>query len=591
MKSTSEILERISNSSANHKEGVFNRLYRYLMREDIYYAAYQKLYANKGATTKGIDNDTSDGFGDKYVKNLIKDLKELTYKAKPVRREYIKKQNGKMRPLGIPSFRDKLLQEVIRQILESIYEPTFSKYSHGFRPGKSCHSALKQLECNFTGAIWFIEGDIKGCFDNIDHKKLIEILEIKIKDSKFINIIREFLKAGYIEDFKYNRTFSGTPQGGILSPILANIYLNELDKKVMKIKDEFDKLYNPKWTKEYSSAMKKCSTLKKKIQQAETETEKEQYIDNLRMIQRMKIQLPAKARINKKIAYVRYADDWLIGVCGDKSDSESIKAMIGEFLSDEMKLELSEEKTLITHSSNRVRFLGYNISVRRNNEIRKKSNGVKARTLNYKVELTIPFKDRIERFLFERGVIKQTENGKFKPIHRPYLLNLPDHEIVEKYNSEVRGICNFYRLACDYHLIKYFGFLMEYSCLKTLANKHKSSTKKIINNNRHGNTWGIDYITKTGKKTKYFVKTYDCKAGYNDNIPPAKFHSKLYSIQVRLNKKKCELCAKYESTNYEVHTVKSLKELSGKSEWEKLMLKKHRKTLILCEDCHNAIHR
>ena len=240
MKPTSEILERINRSSTEHKDGVFTRLYRYLLREDIYYAAYQKLYANRGATTKGINNDTADGFSEKYVQTLIQELKEGTYRANPVRREYIPKKNGKMRPLGIPSFRDKLLQEVVRMILEAIYEPVFDSHSHGFRPNRSCHTALRQISSEFTGITWFIEGDIKGCFDNIDHEVLISILGRKIKDSKFLNIIRQFLKAGYVENWEYNKTYSGTPQGGICSPILANIYLNELDKKFEEIKARFD---------------------------------------------------------------------------------------------------------------------------------------------------------------------------------------------------------------------------------------------------------------------------------------------------------------------------------------------------------------
>ena len=240
MKPTSEILERIAKSSTEHKDGVFTRLYRYLLREDIYYAAYQKLYANRGATTKGIDDDTADGFSAHYIKELIHDLENGIYRANPVRREYIPKKNGKMRPLGIPSFRDKLLQEAVRMILEAIYEPVFDDHSHGFRPNRSCHTALRQISSDFTGVVWFIEGDITGCFDNIDHEILIDILARKIKDSKFLNVIRQFLKAGYVENWKYNKTYSGTPQGGIVSPILANIYLNELDQKFNEIKKRFD---------------------------------------------------------------------------------------------------------------------------------------------------------------------------------------------------------------------------------------------------------------------------------------------------------------------------------------------------------------
>ena len=279
MKPTSEILERIEKCSSEHKDGVFTRLYRYLLREDIYYAAYQKLYANKGATTQGIDNDTADGFSDFYVKELIQSLKDGTYKANPVRREYIPKKNGKLRPLGIPTFRDKLLQEVVRMILEAIYEPVFDSHSHGFRPGKSCHTALRQISSDFTGVVWFIEGDIQGCFDNINHEKLIEILSRKIKDSRFLNIIRQFLKAGYIENWKYNATYSGSPQGGICSPILANIYLNELDKKFREIAERFDKPRSAYQTPEYHAASKELKRLSYWIDHTADEAARQELID------------------------------------------------------------------------------------------------------------------------------------------------------------------------------------------------------------------------------------------------------------------------------------------------------------------------
>ena len=315
MKPTSEILERIEKCSSEHKDGVFTRLYRYLLREDIYYAAYQKLYANKGATTQGIDDDTADGFSDFYIKELIQSLKDGTYKANPVRRGYIPKKNGKLRPLGIPSFRDKLLQEVVRMILEAIYEPVFDSHSHGFRPGKSCHTALRQISSDFTGVVWFIEGDIQGCFDNINHEKLIEILSRKIKDSRFLNIIRQFLKAGYIENWKYNATYSGSPQGGICSPILANIYLNELDKKFREIAERFDKPRSAYQTPEYHTASKELKRLSYWIDHTDNEAERQELIDQHKAQKKAMRNLPCKPADNKKFTFVRYADDWLAGVC------------------------------------------------------------------------------------------------------------------------------------------------------------------------------------------------------------------------------------------------------------------------------------
>jgi len=590
MKPTSEILERMSKSSTEHPDGIFTRLYRYLLREDIYYAAYQKLYANKGAATKGTDNDTADGFGDKYVKILIAELENGTYRAKPVRRQYIKKANGKMRPLGIPSFRDKLLQEAIRQILEAIYEPVFSDRSHGFRPNRSCHTCIKQLKIEFTGVVWFIEGDIKGCFDNIDHEVLIGILRKKVKDSKLVNIIRQFLKAGYVENWKHNRTYSGTPQGGILSPILANIYLSELDKKVADIKTGFDKPRSAEQTEVYHEKSKEIKRLTSRLRWEQDKQRRQELINNLKTCKKELLKIPCKPQDNKRLVYVRYADDWLIGICGNKTDCEAVKAQIGDYLGDTLKLELSAEKTLITHSSERVRFLGYDISVRRSQEVKGCKNGKKARSLNYRVELLVPLKDKIEKFMFAKGAVVQTADGKLKPMHRPYLLNHSDSEIVEHYNAETRGICNYYCLAVNYHTLDYFCYLMEYSCLKTLANKHKSSVAKMWDKYREGKTWSVPYMTKAGAKRVRPVKIADCKKGLvNDAIPYQSKFPKRRTIQERLNARVCELCGDKNADMYEIHHVSSLKEL-GNSDWETVMKLKRRKTLAVCGKCHARIH-
>lgn len=201
MKSTMEILTKLQENSQKNHDEIFTRLYRYLLRPDIYFIAYQHLYSNKGAGTKGVNDDTADRFSEQYVTAIIEALRTGSYEPKPVRRTYIQKKNGKLRPLGLPVFADKLVQEAIRMILEAIYEPIFSIYSHGFRPGRSCHTALAMIKHEFTGAKWFIEGDIKGCFDNIDHSTLIGVLNRKIKDARFPNLIRMFLKAGYKQKF------------------------------------------------------------------------------------------------------------------------------------------------------------------------------------------------------------------------------------------------------------------------------------------------------------------------------------------------------------------------------------------------------
>jgi group II intron reverse transcriptase/maturase len=242
VQTTTETLERIGKNSSANRDEIFTRLYRYMLRPDIYFAAYGKLYANKGAATKGVNEDTADGFSESKIADIIETLSNESYKPMPVRRTYIPKKSGpaKKRPLGLPAFTDKLVQEALRMILEAVYEPIFLNSSHGFRPKRSCHTALASLKWEFSGARWFIEGDIKACFDSISHEVLIGLLNNKIKDVRIINLIRKFLKAGYLEDWRYNKTYSGTPQGGIISPLLANICLHELDKFMMRLKSEFD---------------------------------------------------------------------------------------------------------------------------------------------------------------------------------------------------------------------------------------------------------------------------------------------------------------------------------------------------------------
>ena len=592
MKPTSEILERINKCSTDHPDGVFTRLYRYLLREDMYYVAYQKLYSNQGAVTPGTDNDTADGFSKEYVQRLITELADGSFVPKPVRREYIPKANGKLRPLGIPSFRDKLLQEVVRSILEVIYEPIFLDQSHGFRPDRSVHTALSQMECSFRSVKWFIEGDIKGCFDNIDHAVLIKTLEIKIKDSKFINIIRAFLKAGYVEDFVYHSTISGTPQGGIISPILANIYLHELDKFVMKLKEGFDSPASSRLTPEYLRLAKRRQTLQKKVDRA-VGSEREEALREFKQVCKEKFKTPCKLCDDKKLVYCRYADDFLIGVSGSQEDCVAIRESIRAFLADEYKLELSIEKTKITHSSERVRFLGYDVAVRRNQEVKRRSDGRKLRSLNYSVELTIPLEDKIMKYLFKNDVIYQCQNGEIRHCAIPRLRHLPDVDIVNRYNWQFRGICNFYCLAANYLCLNYFRYLMEYSCLKTLASKHNSSSKKIRTKYCLGDSWGIPYETKKGSKYAKLATLDECKAGkmmvdHDPWVYSARSIKKIGLIK-RLESGHCELCG-VNSDSCKVFHAGKMKNLKSNTEWGRRMLHMRRKTLIVCPDCYKKIH-
>jgi len=598
MKPTTTILDRIKTNSRNNKEEIFTRLYRYMLRPDLYYIAYKNLYANKGAGTKGVDDDTADGFSIEKVEKIIQSLSDETYTPKPVRREYIqkkgnsKKKNTKKRQLGIPTFTDKLVQEVLRMILEAVYEPTFSRHSHGFRPSKNCHTALKSLKKEFTGVTWFIEGDIKACFDSIDHQTLVGIVSSKIKDARLIKLLWKFLKAGYMENWRYHSTHSGCPQGGIASPILSNIYLNELDKFAENTAKEFCKPRNRVNTPEYDKISGAMAKTKKQIKTA-VGYEKTELLKQLKTMKAQKRKTPARSNTDKVLKYIRYADDFIIGIKGDKGDCERIKQMFSDFISQSLKMELSDEKTLITHSNQYARFLGYDVRVRRDNTVKPKGNH-KQRTLNNKVELNIPLADKIMPFLFDKKIIGQEKDGKIEPIARRYLYRCTNLEIVSTFNSELRGICNYYGIASNFNKLNYFAYLIECSCLKTLAGKHKSTSSKIIDKFQDGKgNWSIPYNTTKGDKRCGFAEYTDCKNSntFSDIIVEhaIRHTSNRTTFDERLSAEICELCGKT-GVPLEIHHVNKVKNLKGKQHWEIVMIAKKRKTLAVCKGCHHKIH-
>jgi group II intron reverse transcriptase/maturase len=594
MKPTAAILENIRQASKKNKEESFTRLYRYLLRPDIYYLAYENLYANNGAATRGINNDTADGFSEKKVQSIIRSLTDGSYTPSPARRTYIPKRNGKMRPLGIPTFTDKLVQEALRMVLESVYEPVFLDSSHGFRPNRSCHTALKTIKHSYSGTRWFVEGDIKGFFDHIDHATLIALIGQKVKDSRITQLLHKMLKAGYLENWQYNRTLSGTPQGGIISPLLANIYLHEFDKFMQNLKSGFDKPKEKTFAPAYMHVAGRVHHISKLLKKETNPDRIRELRQEHKVLRARMLRLPAKSQTDKRIVYVRYADDFLIGVNGSKAECQTIKAAVKAFLAEQLKLELSDEKTLITHSAEYARFLGYDIRVRRNNQIKDGGQGYSQRTLSNRVEMNVPLVDKIERYLFDRKAARW-ENGALRPIHRGALVTMTDLEILMVYNAELRGICNYYCMASNFGKLGYFAYLMEYSCLMTLASKHKSTLSKIRSQFKDGRGgWCIPYETKQGKKRMYFAKYQDSKKLHaaKDEIPRAvprtvKMGS---SFESRLMAKQCEFCGRTDSTNYEVHHVHKLKDLRGKTMLEQVMISRKRKTIVLCEQCHDNLH-
>ena len=422
----------------------YERLYRILFNEDMFYVAYQRIYAKQGNMTSGADGKTIDQMSIQRIEHIIESLKNETYQPKPAKRVYIPKKNGGNRPLGIPSFEDKLVQEVARMILEAIYEGHFESTSHGFRPYKSCHTALTHIQHQFTGTRWFIEGDIKGFFDNINHNILIDTLRERISDERFLRLVRKFLNAGYVDNWKYNRTYSGTPQGGIISPILANIYLDKFDKYINEYIERFNKGEKKRRNAVYFQKNTQAVNLRKKFKVETDPCVKAELTEKAKKLQIEMRNIPCSHDMDenyRRMKYVRYADDFIIGVIGSKVDCEKIKADITKYMSDVLNLELSAEKTLITHAQDTAKFLGYELSVRKSYAMKRNRKGVLQRDFNGRVVLTLPI-ETVKKKLKEYDAISfEQANGKeiWKPKSRSHLTAMQPHDILAQFNWEIRG--------------------------------------------------------------------------------------------------------------------------------------------------------
>jgi len=559
------------------------RVYRSLFNPELYLRAYANLYPNQGAMTKGVTDETVDGMSLEKINSLIEEIKHERFRWTPVRRTYIPKANGKQRPLGIPTWRDKVVQEVIRLILESFYEPQFSDASHGFRPGLGCHTALTTIQRTWKGSKWFVEGDIKGCFDNIDHSVLLGILRKKIHDGRFIALVEGLLKAGYLEDWKFNRTLSGTPQGGVVSPILANIYLNEFDRFVTtELIPEYTKGDKRKANPEYERLRSRAKKAKAKGDMVKYRA----WMKQARLVPTSDAYDPSYRRLR----YVRYADDFLFSLIGTKAEAEAIKQRVKTWLAGNLNLELSDEKTLVTHATkDRAKFLGYQIGVMQSDS-RPSVNGY--------IELRIP-----EAKLTE---IENRYKRGSKAWHRAELVNDSDFDIVAKYGAEFRGLVQFYKLARNIRRLGKAERTIRLSLLKTLANKLKTTVKDVWRLYRHqhivpdGTRVGLAVTVKREGKYPLVARFGETplrrqsNAVIQDEKPTWTRQVKRTELIQRLLADKCELCGSDE--NVDVHHVRALKDLNptGRKEVPAhvfVMAARRRKTLVVCRPCHVAIHQ
>ena len=562
------------------------RVYRLLYNPHLYLLAYGKIYRNQGATTPGSTSETVDAMSLAKIDTIITALRAERYRWTPTRRIYIeKKHSTKKRPLSMPTWSDKLLQEVLRLILDSYFEPTFSAYSHGFRPGKGCHTALKQIDDQWHGVSWFIEGDIKACFDSLSHDILLGILARHIHDERFLRLIRGLLEAGYLEEWRYYATLSGAPQGGILSPLLSNICLSELDRYIeTTLIPQYTKGKRRRKNLRYDALISRAAKLRRGGQ-----------LNEAAKVRKAAQQLPSVLLNDpeyRRLKYVRYADDWLLGVTGSKEDAEQIKHLVKTFLQEELRLTLSEEKTLITHArTDSARFLGYHLSVSHDDTCQTHH----VRHINGQIRLRIPpdvLTTKCQRY---------QRNGK--PLHRPELTNNTVYSIVAQYQAEYRGLVEYYRLANDLHRLNRLQWVMGGSLGKTLAAKLKLTAKQV--RKRYEAQWtmkgrrctGLQVTISRAGKPPLIARwggislQRDTHAVLNDQ-PPV-FWAGRTELEKRLLADTCELCGSHD--RIQVHHIRALKDLrqKGRAEkplWARVMSARRRKTLVACWSCHTAIH-
>jgi group II intron reverse transcriptase/maturase len=559
-----------------------DELYRQLFNPQLYLLAYGRIYSNDGAMTPGVTRETVDGMSLGRIGRIIDAMRHERYRFSPARRVYIPKRNGKLRPLGLPTWSDKLLGEVVRLLLEAYYEPQFSDRSHGFRRGRGCHTALREVADTWTGTAWFVEGDVADCFGSLDHSIMIGILAEKIHDNRFLRLMRNMLQAGYLEDWKWNATPSGAPQGGVVSPILSNIYLHKLD-------DFVENTLIPQYTR---GGKRTRNTEYERMRHAYARARKKGDQEKSRELRRRQARLPSVDCDDpgyRRLRYARYADDTLFGFAGPKAEAEEIKQRLTQFMRDELHLELSDEKTLITHArTSAATFLGYEIITQTGTGGRKRVNGA--------IALRVP-----------TSVIKTScapYLARGKPAAQTALHNLDDHNIVAAYGAQYRGIVQYYLLAGDVHRLDRLRWVMETSLLKTLAAKHNSSVAKMAARYKvkietpHGLRTCFEAVRSREDHRKPLVARFGGiplkrrKTAVIVDRAPGRNPLARKEIITRLLRNRCELC--HDSGQVQVHHVAKLADLvhSGPSQpaWATLMANKRRKTLVVCTPCHDHIH-
>jgi group II intron reverse transcriptase/maturase len=558
-----------------HLEDVYRRLYN----PDLYFRAFGRIHRDPGARTKRTTEETVDGMALEQIGAIIEAIRSERHRWTPVRRAFSPETRRTTRPPGIPTWTDKLLQEVVRSILEAYYEPQFSEHSHGFRPGRGCHTALRTIRRVWKGTKWFIKGEIKECFDKIDRTVLLSILREKIHDNRFLRLLENLLKAGYLEAWNDDPTRSGRPQRGILGPILANIYLDRLDRFVeTTLIPEYTRGASRKRNAEYRRVESQLQRLRRRGVEPD-----EGRLENPRSIPRPDLFDP----VYRSLRFVRYAADFFMGFGGPRGEAEEIKERLTTFLRDDLKLELSSDKTMIFHARQQpARFLGYEVSV-----ITRDSR----RSLNGRVALRMPTDVLMEK------AAEYKYRGK--PSYRREWTGDTDFSIVARYGSELRGFAQYYKLAQNLFWADYLRWVMKTSLLKTLALKHRSTVaqmaRKYVTSSMtpNGARKCVEVVVQREGKSDLVARFGDISLKHDDDAVfddgPTWTPGSMRKEHVpRLRADRCELCGS-------THDIRAehVRKLTGRNTTERkdflpgkqVMSAGTRTTRFVCHHCHAAL--
>ena len=592
-----ERLGVIHELSRNNPEWKHKELFRLLRKEDIWIAAYENIKANQGALTPGVTKETLDGIDLTRLRKLQMKVLDESYQFSPVRQTWIPKANGEKHPLGIPTFNDRIVQEVIRMVLEAIYEPIFDNRSFGFRKGLGVHDALQYVETRFRWIDWVIENDIQSAYPTIDHKRLSDILGQRIEDGRFMNLIRKSLKGGIFVNPNTLYSTLGVPQGSIVSPILANIYFNELDKWVTQ---KAAQVYAEKLTTRHPQYRKleyRIQKLSKQLKSvSRNDQERKELVREIKGLIQLRNQTPSLLDQGIKLRYTRYAEDWIIGIKGPRQLAEQIQNELKSFLQFHLKQELHPKKTKITNlRAGKVFFLGYDIFLPRNMKIGKyKKQGGKQtmRRSTPTLRFQLPV-DQVIKCLKERGYITYDKKNKIRPISKSSYTPLEDVVIVNHFKSVWLGLKNFYSGSTNRSHLQYIHYLLHTSCAMTLAHRHRSSVRKIMK--KHGKRLEImDKRVNPPKMVAAFPyqtkwKIADRKWQYAKRF---KDPFRIYANRISKSNlgKPCFICQATEQI--EMHHVKHLRKQGYRYKGflaEMALL--NRKQVPLSKECHILVHK